>query len=216
MPSTDLNLNDRVPAPEEIDGNSSSITPSVEKPEEFRPEEITYPEGGARGWAVSIGASVAILYERYNPANPSHYHITNYSCSATFGWVNSWGVFQEYYISHQLADQSPSAISWIGSLQIFFLFGGALFGGPLFDKYGERILWAASPIYLLSVFLTSVCKEYYQFMLAQGVLGGLGMGTLATFNPLFVQQDNVKQVFSTKKLRIYNGPLLYCNLALLQ
>lgn len=51
-----------------------------------------------------------------------------------------------------------------------------LFGGPLFDKYGEKVLWAAAPCFLLAIFLTSVCKEYYQFMLAQGILGGIGMG----------------------------------------
>lgn len=47
-------------------------------------------------------------------------------------------VFQEYYQVHQLRDQSPSAISWIGSLQTFFMFSGVLFGGPLFDQYGAK------------------------------------------------------------------------------
>jgi hypothetical protein len=40
-------------------GDDSVLT--VEKPAEFTPGEITYPEGGRRGWAVAIGASVAIL-----------------------------------------------------------------------------------------------------------------------------------------------------------
>lgn len=31
-------------------------------------------------------------------------------------------------------------------------------------------------VYLFSVFMTSLCKEYWQFMLAQGVLGGLANG----------------------------------------
>jgi MFS family permease len=48
-------------------------------------------------------------------------------------------VLQEYYESHRLSGTSASAISWIGSLQIFFLFAGSLFGGPLFDRYGAVV-----------------------------------------------------------------------------
>ena len=48
-------------------------------------------------------------------------------------------VYEEYYQTHQLHHQTPSAISWIGSLQVFFLFGGSLFGGPLFDQFGAKV-----------------------------------------------------------------------------
>lgn len=48
-------------------------------------------------------------------------------------------VYQEYYATHQLRDQTASSIAWIGSLQIFFLFAGALIGGPLFDRYGSKV-----------------------------------------------------------------------------
>lgn len=47
--------------------------------------------------------------------------------------------YQEYYQSHQLSGETPSAISWIGSLQGFFIFSGSLVGGPLFDRYGEKV-----------------------------------------------------------------------------
>lgn len=61
-------------------------------------------------------------------------------------------VYQEYYETHQLHDQTPSAISWIGSIQIFFLFCGALFGGPLFDQFGGKVsltpISSNLPIYL--------------------------------------------------------------------
>lgn len=48
-------------------------------------------------------------------------------------------VLQEYYQTHQLRSETPSAISWIGSLQMFFLFGSALIGGPLFDMFGAKV-----------------------------------------------------------------------------
>ena len=40
----------------------------------------------------------------------------------TFGDINSFGTFQAWYLSHQLQSMSPSAISWIGSIQLFVFF----------------------------------------------------------------------------------------------
>jgi hypothetical protein len=99
-----------------------------------------FPEGGMRAWSVALGCGGIVF--------------------CTFGYVNSFGyvfqcictvtengsdtdrdlsVLQEYYQTHQLQHKSPSDISWIGSLQIFFLFAGSLIGGPLFDKYGAKV-----------------------------------------------------------------------------
>ncbi|PGH33695.1 hypothetical protein GX50_03522 [[Emmonsia] crescens] len=122
---------------------------------DFKPDD-SYPDGGARAWGVAVGTS-GVLF-------------------CTFGLANAFGVLQEYYVSHQLSDSSPSAISWIGSLQVFALFSGALLGGPLFDRYGAKIIWPSAAIYVFSIMMTSIAKEYYQFMLAQGVLGGISMG----------------------------------------
>ena len=55
------------------------------------------------------------------------------------GFVNAFGVFQEYYAVTLLATKSDSAISWLGSLQVFFLFGGTPVCGILMDKYGPRV-----------------------------------------------------------------------------
>ena len=54
-------------------------------------------------------------------------------------FLTVFSVYQEYYQSHQLQDQSPSSISWIGSLQVFFLFAVGVVGGPLFDPYGAKV-----------------------------------------------------------------------------
>ena len=61
-------------------------------------------------------------------------------------------------------------------MQVFFLFSGTLFGGPLFDRLGGKIIWPAVILYVFSVMMTSLCSQFYQFMLAQGVLGGLMSG----------------------------------------
>jgi len=102
-------------------------------------------------------------------------------------------VFQEYYQKHQLSSSTPSDISWIGSLQMFFLFSSMIVGGPLFDQYGATVdlllpqlypiasdifqfLSPSALLYILSVFLTSICTKYWHFVLAQGILGGASMG----------------------------------------
>ena len=50
------------------------------------------------------------------------------------------GVFQEYYERELLALYSPSAISWIVSLEIFFMFFRAPIVGILYDNFGPQWL----------------------------------------------------------------------------
>lgn len=78
-----------------------------------------FPDGGIKAWSIAIGTSLVLF--------------------CTMGMINTYGVFQAYYQTHQLANVSPSDISWIGSLQVFFLFSSALVGGPLFDRYGAKV-----------------------------------------------------------------------------
>ena len=65
-------------------------------------------------------------------------------------------VFQEYYHTHQLIDATASEISWIGSIQIYFLFATMLVGGPLFDQYGAVVriwLFSCPTLFNLCLFL---------------------------------------------------------------
>ncbi|CZS94982.1 related to monocarboxylate transporter [Rhynchosporium graminicola] len=121
--------------------------------ENTKPED-EYPDGGLKAWLVVAGAA-GVLF-----------------CG--FGHANA--VYQEYYSTHQLRDEAASTISWIGSLQLFFLFGGNLIGGPLFDRYGSKIIWPAILGYILAMMMTSLCTSLYQFLLAQGILGGISLG----------------------------------------
>ncbi|KAK9858368.1 Major facilitator superfamily domain [Penicillium brevicompactum] len=117
-----------------------------------------FPEGGTRAWMVVLGAFCVSF--------------------STFGYMNAFGVYQEYYTEHFLAHESSSNIAWIGSVQVCFLFSGSLIGGPLFDRYGASIIHVPAIGIVLSVMMTSLCKTYYQFMLAQGALGGISSGML--------------------------------------
>ncbi|KAL2072059.1 hypothetical protein VTL71DRAFT_11402 [Oculimacula yallundae] len=92
------------------------------------------------------------------------------------GFVNAFGIFQEYYSNNILSQKSASDISWLGSFNVFCMFGATAIVGYLNDKYGPRIiLMAGSTAIVFALFMTSICKQYYQFFLAQGLVLGIGM-----------------------------------------
>ncbi|KAH8204593.1 hypothetical protein TruAng_001222 [Truncatella angustata] len=111
------------------------------------------PNGGTLAW-LQVAASFCIFLN-------------------TWGIVNMYGVFQTYYTYDIAETSTDSAISWIGSMQMFLL---------------------CTFLSLLGVFMTSLCKNYWQLFLAQGVVTGSGFGCL--FLPAVAV---VSQYFSTKK-----------------
>ncbi|KAA8646043.1 MCT family MFS transporter [Aspergillus tanneri] len=121
---------------------------------EFEPA----PEGGTRAWLVAAGGG-AIFF-------------------CTLGFCNSFGTFEQYYITHQMQGESASKISWIGSLAAFLQFFSGMVGGPLFDRFGIKIMRPAGVAYVFAMMILSLCKTYWQAMLVQGVLMGLVMGLL--------------------------------------
>ncbi|EFW21928.1 MFS monocarboxylate transporter [Coccidioides posadasii str. Silveira] len=121
----------------------------------------TFPDGGLKAWLAVAGAFSTMF--------------------CTFGYLSTFGVLESYYFSNLLRGSSHSEIAWIGSLQAFFMCTTGLVSGPLVDRYGTKmVLIPFSLLYVTSVMLTSLCKEYYQFLLAQGILGGFGIGMLYT------------------------------------
>ncbi|CZR68581.1 related to monocarboxylate transporter [Phialocephala subalpina] len=137
---------------------SDDVEPAPIVPPPSGPGDSDFPEGGARAWGVVAGTTGVIF------------------CS--LGYCNAFGIFQNYYLANQLSNKTPSQISWIGSLQIFFLLSGNVIGGPLFDRFGGKIVWPPAVAFVFSVMMTSLCKEYYQFILCQGILGGVSMGMM--------------------------------------
>ncbi|RMZ91600.1 hypothetical protein DV736_g1193, partial [Chaetothyriales sp. CBS 134916] len=98
-------------------------------------------------------------------------------CFCCLGFPNSFGAFEEYYLSHQLRGKSPDDIAWIGSLSAFLQFFAGMLGGPLFDRFGAWIIRPAAILYIFAMMMLSLCKEYWQIMLVQGVLMGITMVT---------------------------------------
>lgn len=109
--------------------------------------------------------------------------------------MNAFGVFQTYYQDNPLWHESPSNISWIGSIQAFLLLLVGVITGPLYDKgYFRALIIAGAVLVPLGFMLTSICKTYWQTMLAQAVVIGLGNGCL------FIPSVAIlPQYFSTRK-----------------
>jgi MFS family permease len=89
------------------------------------------------------------------------------------------GVFQSYYEFGPLKDYDSSTISWIPSLEIFFLFVLGPFVGFLFDKYGPTpLILVGTFLHVFGLMMASLATEYYQFLLAQGVCSAIGLSFL--------------------------------------
>lgn len=98
----------------------------------------------------------------------------------TWGYLNSFGSFQTYY-EKTMPDIQPSTISWIGSLQIWLTMVGGIFTGRLLDAgFFLPTFFVGAVLQVLGMFLMSISKTYWQLMLTQGLLTGLGGGIFFT------------------------------------
>lgn len=142
-------------------GKSSYDAMTGSAPEAPAPALPEFPEGGRQAWLTVLGGFLILF--------------------CTFGTVQSFGVYQDYYSRVLLSERTASDISWIGSMQTFLLFAGGLPTGKLFDDgYFHHCLAFGSLIYLFSIFMLSLVQpgQYYQVFLAQGVGLGIGMGLI--------------------------------------
>ena len=111
------------------------------------------------------------------------------------GVVNAFGNYQTFYQRDFLSHESESNISWIGSIQAFILVIVGVVTGPIFDRgYFRVLILTGSFLTVFGMMMTSICKEYWQVMLAQGIIVGTGDGCL--FLPSVAI---ISQYFSTRK-----------------
>ncbi|OTB13107.1 hypothetical protein K445DRAFT_304514 [Daldinia sp. EC12] len=141
------------------DENSNEEKKELEVTEVVVSDEGGPPDGGSVAWLQVLG-SFALYFNHW-------------------GTINTFGVFQTYYENELLRHMSPSDISWIGSTQSFLLLGVGVVSGPLYDAgFLRSLLVLGSFLMILGMMLTSICTEYWQVMLAQGLCVGVGAGCL--------------------------------------
>ncbi|KAK6204030.1 hypothetical protein LQW54_008491 [Pestalotiopsis sp. IQ-011] len=134
------------------------------------------PDGGTRAWLQVLGA----FFLNVN----------------TWGLLNTLGIFQAEYSTGLLSSSSESAISWIGSLQAFLmLIGGVVCGRALNAGFFYSDIMVGVLLEVLGMILTSISSRYWQVILAQGVM--VGIGAAIAFMPSVAI---VGTYFSTRRL----------------
>ncbi|KAN0090124.1 MFS general substrate transporter [Hyaloscypha variabilis] len=118
-------------------------------------------DGTTEGWTCVIGGWFALF--------------------ATFGWLNSMGLFQTYYERELLSKFSPSDISWIFTTQLFLMWSGGAVFGRVIDTYGTKWIAIICTIACtIFVCMLSLSTKYYQIFLTQGV--GFGFAASGLFS----------------------------------
>jgi MFS family permease len=98
-------------------------------------------------------------------------------CVTTWGYINSFGVFQTYYTEE--LGETRSTISWVGSLHLWIVLAMSAFSGRALDAgLFVPALILGSIIQVVGIFMTSLCHNFWQLLLAQGLTTGLGSGII--------------------------------------
>ncbi|KAF9484046.1 MFS general substrate transporter [Pholiota conissans] len=136
-----------------IDESNEKKDTAVVGVQEPPPPGDDFPEGGMQAWLTVFGA---FLFQ-----------------FATFGYINAFGVYQDFYIREYLTAYSPSSIGWIGGMQLFLNFSSGTLAGPLSDRGYIRSL---TLIFLVFILPLSHENSFDQVFLSNGVALGLSSG----------------------------------------
>ncbi len=94
----------------------------------------------------------------------------------TLGIASTFGSYQAYYEAGLLSSHSSSAISWIGTTQVFLLSVVGIFSGAGYDRgYLRLVLGSGLSLVVLGLMLLSLSRSYWQILLTQGLCVGLGL-----------------------------------------
>ncbi|KAL0580441.1 hypothetical protein V5O48_001594 [Marasmius crinis-equi] len=166
---------------------SGSIPEDSEKGERAfgsEPESFNSTDGGLDAWLTVLGGTLVSF--------------------GTFGFVNAYGAFADFYKRDYLSSYSPTLVSMIGALQVFILYVLAGLAGAIFDAKGPRyIIPAGGIVTVFALFMLSITRpgQIYQQFLCQSVLFSLG----ATFS--FFPSVGIIPHWFKRKLPYAIGPL---------
>ncbi|KIM38503.1 hypothetical protein M413DRAFT_30053 [Hebeloma cylindrosporum] len=123
----------------------------------------SFPDGGLQAWSAIAGAFLVQF--------------------TGFGYINSFGVYQDFYVREYLSDYTPGEIGWIRGIQLFLTFSLGAITGRLFDRgYFYHLMISGTIIHAISLFALSLSQKnvYYQVFLTNGVGIGLSSGLTYT------------------------------------
>lgn len=152
----------------------SPDAPSSEKQHDDAQQLEPPPNGGWQAW-LQVAGAWTIMFN-------------------VLGLLNSYGQFQSIYETTILRHESTSTIAWIGSTQFLVCYLVCIFTGPLLDTgHLHLLLGAGTVVTVFGLMMVSLCREFYQFFLAQTIVTGIGFGLI--FLPA---SSVVSQWFSTR------------------
>ncbi|CAD6593884.1 MAG: hypothetical protein ASARMPREDX12_007756 [Alectoria sarmentosa] len=144
----------------EIELNAANTTEeqTVKEDSELENEAPT-PSGGPKAWSYVLATFLMFI--------------------SAWGLTQVFGIFQEIYIATLLPGVSPSAISWIGSVQCFLVIVLGALTGPLFDaSYLRPLLVLGCTLIVLGMATLSLATAYRQVFLSQSLCVRLGAGLI--------------------------------------
>ncbi|KAJ5826585.1 hypothetical protein N7447_003348 [Penicillium robsamsonii] len=122
---------------------------------------LAFPEGGREAWVCLLGSCLMMF--------PS------------FGFQTAVGSVQDYISTHQLAEYGDRDVGWITAVLVFLTLFLGVQVGPLFDRYGPRVLLISGTLgSFASYILLAECTKYWHFMLCLAVLGGMSAAIVTT------------------------------------
>jgi MFS family permease len=99
-------------------------------------------------------------------------HLTIFN---TFGFFTSFGVYQTYY--ENTLGIAPSTISWIGSIQVFLLFGIGTISGRATDAGLFRPVYTAGAVFqIIGIFTMAESTKLWHLFLSQALCLGIANG----------------------------------------
>jgi hypothetical protein len=100
---------------------------------------------------------------------------THLTIFTTFGFFTSFGVYQTYY--EKTLGIAPSTISWIGSIQVFLLFGIGTITGRATDAGLFRPVYIAGAVFqMIGIFTMAESTKLWHLLLSQAVCLGIANG----------------------------------------
>ncbi|RYP78385.1 hypothetical protein DL771_000570 [Monosporascus sp. 5C6A] len=189
-------MQEKTPPETGSDNNSVSVgakTPSELQPQPAPQQETTQtptpanltahsppPDGGLLAWLHVLGGCMLFFN--------------------SWGLLNTFGVYQTYYESGVMFERSSSEISWIGGIQAFLVFLVGLFAGPIYDRgYFKSLIVFGSFAIAFGHMMLSICQTYWQVLLSQGFVVGIGAGCL------FVPCASIMPTYFSSRLGLAMG-----------
>ncbi|KAL5414440.1 hypothetical protein PMIN04_009026 [Paraphaeosphaeria minitans] len=140
--------------------DTASMTDTESTSRSVLKHEKTHHEGGKQAWLTVVG-SFLVYY-------------------SSFGLLNSFGFFQDYYQNDYLRTISPSTIAFIGTLQLALMNLLSTVSGGICDAHGIKILYLFSGLGTsVALSALSFCPQggLWHIFVTQGLLLGVTAGS---------------------------------------